>query len=467
MLDPWHLPGLDAERAPPADWWEGRTASGARFRAPSLSALEARLIAERVRESAFEACETRKATEVIDAVAAAAMRLVGEGEGGREACSLLRTELGWDARLSRETLTGMSRSWTSEALRDLVRAELGDPSVLDGFVVDAGWKGPGRRLRRARGSPLLLQILAGNVPGVAVTAAIRALIARSGVLCKVAEPEPGLLELFARRLAEVDPLLGRCIAVTWWPGGEFPPSWIEWAGRAGRAVVYGGETAVREVRRRPETPAGLVVYGPGLGVAVILPDAPEDATRLARDVLAYDQQGCVSPRLVYVVARPAGRYARHLAAALAAETARRAPPDPTPEEAVAIRSLRAEFEFGSYGPGKDDTVLETPGDDLTWTVLASEQADVRSEALPRVVRVCGVPDLDRLADVLLTLEGRVQTLGYAGTEGLEALAALGSRIGVSRVAPLGSTAWPPADWRHEGRHQLLPLLDWTDFETQD
>ena len=59
MLDPWHLPGLDAERAPPADWWEGRTASGARFRAPSLSALEARLIAERVRESALEACETR------------------------------------------------------------------------------------------------------------------------------------------------------------------------------------------------------------------------------------------------------------------------------------------------------------------------------------------------------------------------------------------------------------------------
>jgi hypothetical protein len=25
-------------------------------------------------------------------------------------------------------------------------------------------------------------------------------------------------------------------------------------------------------------------------------------------------------------------------------------------------------------------------------------------------------------------------------------------------------AWPPADWRHDGRMQLMPLLRWTDFE---
>ena len=64
----------------------------------------------------------------------------------------------------------------------------------------------------------------------------------------------------------------------------------------------------------------------------------------------------------------------------------------------------------------------------------------------------------------VVLEGRIQAIGYAGSDGLGALAAAASRLGVSRVAPLGSMAWPPPDWRHEGKHQLLPLINWTDLE---
>jgi hypothetical protein len=81
-----------------------------------------------------------------------------------------------------------------------------------------------------------------------------------------------------------------------------------------------------------------------------------------------------------------------------------------------------------------------------------------------VVWVHQVPDLESLEEVLRPLEGRIQTLGYSGSEGLQKLAALAARLGVSRIAPFGTVAWPPADWRHEGRHQLLPLLNWTDLE---
>jgi hypothetical protein len=425
--------------------------------------VQAGAVAQAVRNSALEARSARTSEQVIESIAAAAARLAGDGTGGAAARQLLRAELGWDEHLARETLDGMASTWTAEALTGLVQSELGGPAVLDGFVPDEEWPGPGHRSRRALGAPLMLQVLAGNVPGVAITATIRALVVRSGVLCKLPEAEPGLLPLFARLLSDEDPLLGRCVAATWWAGDRFPAAWREWARWAGRAVVYGGDAAVEAVRGSLPADTDVVSYGPRTGIGAVLPDSPPGAAAgLARDVCAYDQQGCVSPRLVYVVGEPTGPFVEGLAGALAEHTGRHPPPEPTGAEAVAIRSARAEFEFSGYEGGGSAVV--TPGESLAWTILAAESPAARTESLPRVVWVHQVPDLESLEEVLRPLEGRIQTLGYSGSEGLQKLAALATRLGVSRIAPFGTVAWPPADWRHEGRHQLLPLLNWTDLE---
>jgi len=150
-------------------------------------------VAAHVREGALEARANRATTDVIQAIGAAAARLTAEGSAGIATRELLHAELGWDDRLIRDTLDGMARTWTTDALAGLVDSELGGPAVLDGFVRDERWEGPGVRRRRAVGAPVVLQVLAGNVPGVAITATIRALLARSGVLCKLPEAEPGLL----------------------------------------------------------------------------------------------------------------------------------------------------------------------------------------------------------------------------------------------------------------------------------
>ncbi len=460
MLEAWHLPGLESE---PTEWLESQTPGGARFRAPALSGLQAGAVAQAVRNSALEARSARTSEQVIRSIAAAAARLASDAPEGAAARQLLRAELGWDERLVGETLDGMASTWTAEALMGLVQSELGGPAVLDGFVPDEEWAGPGHRSRRALGSPVMLQVLAGNVPGVAITATIRALVVRSGVLCKLPEAEPGLLPMFARVLADEDPLLGRCIAATWWAGDDFPAAWREWARWAGRAVVYGGDAAVEAVRGSLPAHTDVVSYGPRTGIGVILPDAsPGTAAGLARDVCAYDQQGCVSPRLVYVVGGPTAPFVEGLAGALEEHTGRHPPPEPTPAEAVAIRSARTAFEFAGYDGGGSAAV--TPGESLAWTILAAESPAARTESLPRVVWVHHVSDLDSLEEVLRPLAGRIQTLGYSGSEGLQKLAALATRLGVSRIAPFGTVAWPPSDWRHEGRHQLLPLLNWTDLE---
>lgn len=460
----WHLPGLDRGIADPASWFEGRTPAGMRIRVPRLDRPASAAVAGAVRTAALEARESLSTAEVVDRVSTAACRLADPADpAGRAAGELLRRELGWTAGAATETLRGMAAGWTGHALDSLLRAELGDPGVLDGFRPDPSR--PGRR-RRASGPPLLLQVHAGNVPGVAVTGAVRGLILRSGVLAKVAEDEPGLLPAFARSLAEVDPLLGRCLAVSWWPGAELSrvATWDEWAKRAGKVVVYGGDSAVAGVRSAVPPGTEIVTYGPRLGVAVFLADAPDEAAEaLARDVCAYDQRGCVSPRIVWVVGADPLATAERVAAALAAEVARVPPPPPCEGEAVELRAVRAESAFAAFAPeGAEATVLGP--EDLGWTVIARRGPGTESRALPRAVWLYGVDSVAEAMGLLAPFEGRIQALGYAGGRDLDALADGAARLGVSRIAPLGTLAWPPPDWRHEGRHQLLPLLDWTDFE---
>jgi hypothetical protein len=397
---------------------------------------------------------------VLRAISHAALRLSDPSDAaGRAAERLLSNELGWQREAAREALAGMSREWTEHALSALVESEIRDPALLDQFVPDPT---RGGRLRTAVGPPLVFQIHAGNVPGVPVTGAILALLARSGVLAKTGADEPGLLPLFARTLEETDPLLAASLAATWWPGEDPPPAFGVWGKEAGKVVVYGGDSTVRAVRQRIPPEVELIVYGPRMGLAVFLSDAPaEAAALLARDACAYEQRGCVSPRIAFVIGANPLVLSDIVAAGMENEAARVAPPPVSETEAVALRSARAECEFAGLEDGST-RVWGPP--DLSWTVLAHRDAGIDSEALPRAVWVYGVRSVKSLDSLLGPLEGRIQSIGYAGSEGEDDLVRLAARLGVSRICSLGDMAWPPPDWRQEGRHRLLPLLTWTDWE---
>lgn len=459
---PWVLPGLDR----PGDGavHRGRTAAGHSFQTPALTEEEARNIAARVREAALTARRERSVDEVIEAVAAAATDLADpDTPPGRRTRRILGAELGWGEELIEETLDGMASGWDADSLGALMDGELGDRRLVDGFLAAGEVEGVARA-RHASGPAALFQVQAGNVPGVGVTGVVRGLLVRSGVLVKTAREEPGLAAEFARSLGSRDELLGRCVAVTWWPGGGPDPAASVWAEAAGAAVVYGGTTAVAGLRASLPAGCPLVVYGPKIGAGVVLPDADlEEAARdVARDVCAYEQRGCVSPRLVFAV--PEARrtpFAEALHAALGEEVKRRGRRGLVPAEAGRIRALRAEVDLGARG--EDTRVLGDPAE-VGWTVITSGKPALETEALPRVVRVSGAADLSALGQALAPLEGRIQAVGYGGEEGARDLARLAARLGACRVAPLGTLAWPPPDWRHDGRHQLLPLLRWTELE---
>lgn len=487
---PAWLPGLQtaitAERR-----YIGHTVVGASFETPVLDETQAAELAGRVRAGVLEARSSHRVADVVEAVAAAAGRLADpEDAFGSAAVDAVRRASGCSVTAARELLAEHARGWTASVLTDRVREELGDPGLLDSARSDP--RRPGRR-RRAVGPPLIHLVLAGNVPGVAVTAVIRCLLVRSGVLCKLPSSEPWLVGLFARALHEEDPALGATVAATWWPTetsaaraavydaavddaavddatAETAAVWIK---RSGKVVVYGGADAIRALRAQTPPSTPLVEYGPRVGVVLLGPEATDaELDGLARDTFAYEQAGCVSPRLVYLLSgagpgRSTGRnpgveaLLDRLGVALSKRAARDSAAPLTDAEAVAIREARSATQFGSGG-GQ----VRGPAE-LGWTILYRRRVDTYSEPLPRVLWAYEMKGIEELAGLRGVLEGRIQAMGIAGVPPAAERQAedLAVELGVSRVTRPGDMAWPPPDWRHDGRMQLLPLVRWTELET--
>jgi len=461
---PEWLPGLPAD-FDPENRLDGRTVAGAMFWVPQLTDAEAIMVADAVRSAALAARRTHRAADVVVAAGRAAARLADPSDPyGGAAREALQAASGCSRSAAAELIERNAAGWTGPVLSRLVRSELGELAVLDEPRPDLDR--PGRR-RRAVGPPVLHLVLAGNVPGVAVSAVIRALIVRSGVLCKLPSAEPWLVGLFARALNEENPALAATMAATWWPADVPGPIAHEWTKRAGKVVVYGGPEAVRGIRSRTPPSIPLVEYGPRVGAAIMGPDSTDaELHGLARDACAYDQAGCVSPRLVYVLGMKSEAEVRslldRLVVALGDEITRLGDVFTSDGEAVQIRAARARYQFE-----ETDGALAFGPADLAWTLLYRSRPGAYSEPLPRVLWVYAIDRLEELGRLRGVLEGRLQALGIAGVSEADRRLAeeLAVELGVSRVTPPGTMAWPPTDWRHDGRMQLLPLVRWTDLET--
>jgi hypothetical protein len=367
----------------------------------------------------------------------------------------------------RLSLDHMARDWCAPSLERLLRAELRDPGALDGFVLDAT---RGARVY-ATGPALIVHILAGNVPGVAVTSLVRALLVKSASLAKTAVREPVLAALFARALAEADAELGSCIAVTYWAGGDAAAEHAATA-HAEAVVFYGGAEAAREIRARLPPGAALIEHGPRVSFGIVMRTALFDrdaarelATSIARATATFDQQGCVSPQLVYV--EEGGAVSPRELAAYIAETleaeADTLPRGPlSPADAAAIHQLRASAEFRSIA-GEDVDVFASA--DTSATVVYEADATFAGSPLNRVLRVKAIADVNLIPGLLAPARAVLQTAAVAGPPTrIEALAPRLVAAGVSRITSFAEMPFPPPFWHHDGRGPLGELLRWADLE---
>jgi hypothetical protein len=296
-------------------------------------------------------------------------------------------------------------------------------------------------------------------------------LTKSASLGKTASEEPLFAALFARSLWEICPDLGACVAVGWWKGGETEVEKAAFA-HAGAVIAYGSEATIQDIQRRVPPETRFVSYGHKLSFGIIgrevlcSEQAEHTAQQAAYDVSVFDQQGCVSPHLLFVECGgkvSPREFAELLAEAMAGVHAQ-LPRGPLPlADSTAIRHLRGSYECRALADDRVLLLCSEPG--TAWTVIYEEEAPFTVSCLNRTIRVHPVADIAEIPARLSPVQQYLQTAGVAlSASRLQAAAEALGRLGVTRLCSLGQMPWPTLSWHHDGRCNLLDLVRWTDIE---
>ena len=345
-FDACRIPSFPSElpTAPPTLVWETIDVSeSVAVRYPVWPGDAAERLLEVLREAGARLADV-PVRDLVTCVGQVADRFLDSSDPIRHrAIDLLVPTAGLSKEMASEILTGMARDWTAERLTELLRRELQDPGVLDGFCrLDEG------RSVRAKGPLLTFHVGAGTVPGVSVTSMIRALLVKSAVLLKPGLGDVVLPVLFAEALAEEAPELSDALAVTYWPGGSSPLEGLALK-RAEAVVAYGDDEAIGSLRTRTPLTARFIAYHHRLSVGLVGREAltaeraPRVARVAARAVSMFDQRGCVSAHAIYVEEGGAvdpGEWADLLASAMADREAELPGGELTAADASAVHQMR-------------------------------------------------------------------------------------------------------------------------------
>jgi len=352
----------------------------------------------------------------------------------------------------------------------LLQQELGHSGRLDRFVSTIS-EHKAQRTALATGPRLLVHFAAGNLPSPTLMSIVLGLLARSGQFVKCAGGTAFLPRLFAHSLYQVEPKLGACVEIAEWKGGRLDLEQALFL-EADCVTATGRDETLAEIRRRLPAHARFLAYGHRISFGYITHEvlssygAKKIVARAAADVVAWDQQGCLSPHLFYV--ENGGAVSPELfAEMLAAELAKREAVEPRGEitvtEAAAIASRRVLYEVRAAA-SPDTRQWQSLGS-TAWTVVYEVDPRFQLSCLNRFIYVKAVAGLTEAVQAAEPVRGQVSTVGLAASgEKAELVATEWARWGATRICAIGQMQNPPLTWRHDGRPSLGDLVTWTDWE---
>lgn len=362
------------------------------------------------------------------------------------------------------------RQLNGESLTAFLQQDLGDANRLDAFV-QSGPELKTDRRSLAHGPALITHVTAGTLPSSALQSMTIGLLARSAQFVKCARGASFIPRLFAHSIYDAAPKLGACLEVAEWKGGN--ESLEEALFNESEVVcVSGGDDTIAAVQLRLPAGVRLIAYGHKLSFIYIAKEplagfsAGKLIKRTAREVVAWDQQGCLSPHVVYVQKGPdipPEIFAERLAKELAELAVEHPVENKSEAESAEIAKRRAFYEVRAAH--LTDTRMWASEGSTDWTVVYDEDPGFQPSCLNRFIHVKAVNDLEDLVRGIEPFHGKISTVGLAvGEEAAERIATTLGRWGVTRLCPVGKMQEPPLAWRHDGRPALAELLTWTDWE---
>ena len=359
---------------------------------------------------------------------------------------------------------------TAENLQAWVLRDLGHERRLDALIATDLERRAGHAAL-VRGPELLAHITAGSLPIPALMSLVQGLLVRSAQFVKCASGASLIPRIFAHSLYEMDHKLCACVEIAEWKGGATDLEAALFA-EADCVTATGSDEALDHIRRR--LPLGVRFLGHGhrvsfgyIGRNAWTLSAPQKVAALAaRDVVSWDQLGCLSPHVFYVE-RGGLVDAEQFAGLVAAELAEREAIEPrghvSIQSAATIAHRRGFYEIRAAFSAQ--TKQWTSPDSTAWTVVYESDPLFQVSCLNRFIYIKPVQCLREALQAADCVRGKVSTVGLL-TDDAKAhdLAVELAHWGVTRICPLGRMQQPPLAWRHDGRPSLADLVLWTDWE---
>ena len=405
-------------------------------------------------------------SEVIRAIGTVSARLVDKDHRLRKKIlEIMVPTAGVSPEMAETILTGMASDWTEEKMSGLLGREFTAPEMLDDFQrIDSG------RSQKAQGFPVNLTVGSGTVPGVGVTALIRALLLKSSVLLKPGLGDVALPVLFARALRAENEMFRKCLAVVYWDGLKDRVE-KQVLKKVGVVVAYGSDETIGSISSRTPITTNFVTYRHRLGIGLVGREALEDgisydsAREVARSISIFDQKGCVSPQILYVeqggCITPED-WIVQLDSAME-EMAGHLPLGATNRrETIRLQQLYAATELSRQaGTG----VFMLGGVGKAWTIIFDPGLLMKWSDCRRVVYVKPILDLMQVREVLIDSSHHLQTVAVAGAVGRrQQIASMLSEVGVTRVTSFREAPWPKLWWHQDGRSVFQGLYRLVDLE---
>lgn len=347
----------------------------------------------------------------------------------------------------------MSRPMLIEAFNNCVSRWI-DPERLRGLVrEECSSLNVGRPLLPR----LIFHNLAGNLFVSGWESITHATLLGAASIVRCSEHDRVFPSVWARALEMAAREVSGLIAVCEWPSedvGRFKRAINE----ADATVAFGSDESVYELRRLGAWNKPFSAHGSAVSFAMItaeeLRNSPVEwlAEGSAYDFAAYDQQGCLSPRALFLEDRHPRDVDRLVDALYAAATLleRNLPRNVlTLEERAAMARMRDEVLLDAACGGTSRRV-STDKDPFLITVKPISNFSLGP--VNRYINIYLYKDLSEIEAALGSLRGRISTLGVPDPR--RAPSEFLSNLEIKRVCPLGSMQIPPLSWCLDGYRPL-------------
>ena len=411
------------------------------------------MIGAQVRDRAAAVAETAAAlrelstARIATAIGRAALELADPAsDAGREARGLLAQSTG---------LTGPMIDWAFAQ-----QVAIAAPDSLERLAATLTPPRPAAIPARAR---LAVTVLAGNVFTASLRAVALPLLARVPVVAKASSRDDVFPRALRAAIARADREVAASYDVVTFEGGNEAAEDALFA-QADVVAAYGSDTTLADIRARLPATTAFVAHGHGIGAIYVPaaalrtePAAEALADRVALDVAAFDQRGCLSPHAVWVE-RSGAISGRDLAALLAdrglAGLASELPRGSLPTDVGA-----AQLQWRGVAAARGE-LFERDGYAVSW----EGDSPLRLSPGWRNVSVleCGGPaDLGRR---LAPLGVHLKALAIAGNEETRRAVAeaLPAPLAPRTSAP-GEMQTPPIDALADGMSPWAGLVRWIEL----